>query len=260
MNKRFEKEIRLAFKKKMPLRISDEHLSKTIQAVHSAYQNHEWRKRISFREFFLREVRFMGWKIWLLQCSLLIFIFGMLNILFGGDLIYITKRHIPLTLGLCAVAVALMGLPFLKRSLQYKMYEVEAATLMSIPKLFLSRLLIIGLGDIFSLLGISLIACIKTRILMTSIFACLLLPFLIACCSIIFLMKHIKGRYGAFICGMFCLGALFLAKMIDAVLPASFLQTGLYIIVLLCITFAVFLFLQLKALLRSIALLELSFI
>ncbi len=123
----------------------------TMRASRIAYQNRRQREHIRYPAFLLRQVRFIGAPVWLLQGFLLLcafWLFGFANI---GTVSSLAPRHLPVLLGCFAVFIAMTSIPFIGRSAQHKMLETEMATRISIPKLLLTRIFIIGIGNVLLL-------------------------------------------------------------------------------------------------------------
>ncbi len=67
MNKKLRSELQIALKDRPALQISEEHLAQTMREARLAYQNRRNRERIRYAAFLLRQVRFVGATVWLLQ-------------------------------------------------------------------------------------------------------------------------------------------------------------------------------------------------
>lgn len=105
-----------------------ERMAMTAEALHKAYRG-KHRERIGFTGFLLRQIRFNGWKIWLMQGVLL----GLLRLVLTftyGSLKVVNQEKIPLLLCCISVLIVMTAVPFLWRSLRYRMFETEIATRM----------------------------------------------------------------------------------------------------------------------------------
>ncbi|MDO5432528.1 hypothetical protein [Eubacterium sp.] len=233
MNHKFKKRMRQALKAPAP--ISEEHLEATREAARGLYADSRQRKKISFPEFLLMQIRFCGVWVWLLQGGALFALFLVLNSILGGDFTAIKPQHLPELLSLCAVVVAATSLPGISRSWQHRMYETEAATRLSLPGLILCRLLILGLVDFFILAAAFTAALWQTSLSGLNAAVYLLLPFLSACLGSLLIIRHVPGERLLFFCTLFC-GALFLALWLAGSLnPVIYQQTGpLTVLTLLC--------------------------
>ncbi|HBC96800.1 MAG TPA: hypothetical protein DC034_08415 [Clostridium sp.] len=204
-----------------------EQVEKTAILAEKEYQKHSSRKQIGYLEFLLRQVSFMGKKIWIFQGIVLILIWLFLTAIFKDDFKYIISRHTPDLLCLCAIFITMTGLPFLYRSYKYKMHEVEAATLMSTSRALSSKLIIISLGDGIFLLFTALTVLDKAGISGTFIVFYLLAPFLISFCGCIFIFGHSRGQYKVFTCEVFCLLMLPLQYLFHNMVPQIYYRTSL---------------------------------
>lgn len=223
---------------------SQNHVNETINVVCKEYENYKGRQRIGYIQFLFRQILFIGRKVWMYQGVILILMFLMLNIIFDGDFQYIVNGHIPDLLCFYAVFITITGLPFLHRSRQYRMYEVELAACMSISKLVSSRLIIVAIGDSVFLITIALIMLNKVNISTIFIIFYLLLPFLVCCCGCIFILSCNHKQYGVFICEIFCLLVLPLQVLFHTLVPQAYYQTSLIGWIVLSIFFAVILAFQ----------------
>ena len=66
--------------------ISEAHLKKTLLSARQELCRKSKRERIKFKTFLLQQIRFIGWKIWLVQGLMLAAVCSMLSISFGNIL------------------------------------------------------------------------------------------------------------------------------------------------------------------------------
>ncbi|WP_195267696.1 hypothetical protein [Eubacterium sp. 1001713B170207_170306_E7] len=225
MKHKLEKRMRQALKTPVP--ISEERLEAAKKAAVSLYNDRSPQQKISFPAFLFAQIRFCGVWVWLLQGGALFALFLILNSVLGGDVSAIKPHHLPGLLSLCAVVVAATSLPGISRSWQYRMYETEAATRLSLPGLILCRLLILGLVDFFILAAAFSAALWQTSLSGLNAAVYLLLPFLAACFGSLLIIRHAPGERLLFFCTLFC-GVLFLALWLAGSLDSGFYQqTGL---------------------------------
>jgi ABC-type antimicrobial peptide transport system permease subunit len=155
--------LQVALKDQPDLQISEEHLMQTMRQARMAYQNRRQRERIRYPAFLLRQVRFVGAPVWLLQGFLLLCAFWLFGFADIGTVSNLAPRHLPVLLGCFAVFIAMTSIPFIGRSVRYRMLETEMATRISIPKLLLARISIIGIGNVLLLAVSFLLASTKAE-------------------------------------------------------------------------------------------------
>jgi hypothetical protein len=234
MNKKLRSELRVALKSQPDLKISEEHLIQTMRKTRMAYQSRKQRERIRYPAFLLRQVRFVGAPVWLLQgflllCAFLLFGFGDI-----GAVSNLAPRHLPVLLGCFAVFIAMSSIPFIGRSAQYRMLETEMATRISIPRLLLSRIFIIGVGNAFLLTVSFLLASTKAELGAGSIALYLLLPYLIACCGCLYIQAYAHCRQQGFVCTAFCFSLTTLLFILYKAAPVVYEQASVGIWSILC--------------------------
>lgn len=149
------------------------------------------RTRITYLCFLRKQIRFIAWKLWAVQSMLLLIISILLSRFFDSP--FMPHQLIKL-LACLSVLIFMAALPLLYRSVRYRMQEVEAATRFSGVKLLLSRLFIIGIGDICLLTGVFLATVIKTALPTDSTVFCLCFPFLLAGCGSLYMLGHFPPR------------------------------------------------------------------
>lgn len=163
------------------------------------------RRRISYPAFLKRQLRFIGWQIWLAQGAVLILLYMALN---GPLNDYLKDGVLGIAFLLCclSVLVLLSSVPMIHRSIRYKMREVELSTRFSAVKLLLARLIIIGIGNLVLLGAIFLFTVANTSLQTESVLLYLLLPYLAACCGFLYLLGHAPAdKLEAYSVGLGCL-------------------------------------------------------
>ncbi|MDD3833341.1 MAG: hypothetical protein PHR18_05490 [Oscillospiraceae bacterium] len=254
MNKKLRSKLQAALKDQSALQISEEHLIQTIRASRIAYQNRRQRERIRYPAFLLRQIRFVGAPVWLLQGFLLLCAFW----LFGFGDIGFAPRHLPVLLGCFAVFIAMTSIPFIGRSAQYRMLETEMATRISIPKLLLTRIFIIGVGNVLLLTVSFLLARTKAELGTGSVALYLLLPYLIACCGCLFIQTYSHRGYQGFVSTAFCFSLTALLFVLYKTAPVIYEQASVGIWGVLCALCVVILIIEIYRLLDKAASLDLS--
>lgn len=202
----FEKELRAALHESAA---SETALQETVAQARAAVGRQGAVARIGFAAFLGRQVRFIGWKIWLLQALCLLVANGLLCTSFG--MAYFTHPRL-LVQCLCCLSVLVMltALPVLYESVRCRMHEVEAATRFSATRLLAAKLLLIGAGDLAMLAVLWLSACRLAPLDAAWIPLCLLLPFLLTASGCLTLLERLTpARFcsGSVLWGaLLCLG------------------------------------------------------
>jgi hypothetical protein len=258
MNKQLRSKLQAALKNQPALQISEEHLKQTIQATRIAYQNRRQQERIRYPAFLLRQVRFIGAPVWLLQGFLLLCACWVFGSAVTGTVSDLAPRHLPVLLGCFAVFISMTSIPFIGRSAHYQMLEIEIATRVSLPKLLLARILIIGIGDTLLLTVSFLLAKIRADYSAEYIAIYLLLPYLIACCGCLFIQIYTRGQHQGFTCTTFCFSLVALLMILYKVAPVVYEQTAIGVWGMLCAMCVGVLVIGLRLLLDKAAFLDLS--
>ena len=133
--------------KQQPKKAEMDHREQVQKAVRKEALKRGGRRQISFGEFLLRQIPFMAKELWIIQGSIAAFIFLLLHHMLGGGFPFMEIRHIPLLAGIFAVVLVMAGVPFLVRSYQCRMYEVEMASKMSFTRLLLADLILALAGS-----------------------------------------------------------------------------------------------------------------
>lgn len=187
------KECRQLLSQKTPLSIDESHISRTLILAKNENMNRRTYKRIGFCAFCLRQIGFFGWKIWLSQaviCFLLCVGLHATRLQGFGAVAY----SIPFMLRISAVIAVLTMLPTLYRSVRHGMFEVEISARAGYSRLLLSRLALMGIGDVLMLAGILAFAVLKMNVGLENALFCLLLPFLIMLSALMLLLPRVPLR------------------------------------------------------------------
>lgn len=258
MNQKLRSKLQAALKDQSALQISEEHLIQTMREARIAYQNRRNRQRIRYPAFLLRQIRFVGAPVWLLQGLLLLCAFWLFGLMDIGAVSNFEPRHFPVLLGCFAVFIAMTGIPFVGRSVQYRMLETEMVTRISIPKLLLTRIFIIGIGNVLLLTVSFLLASTKAELGTGSIALYLLLPYLIACCGCLFIQAYAHSGQQGFISTAFCFSLTALLFVLYKTAPVVYEQAYAPIWGVLCAICAVILIIGIYRLLDKAASFNLS--
>ncbi|ADY55597.1 hypothetical protein Sgly_1287 [Syntrophobotulus glycolicus DSM 8271] len=258
MNKKLRLELQAALKDRPAIQISEEHLVQTMREARIAYQNRRNRERIRHPAFLLRQVRFVGAPVWLLQGFMLLCAFWLFGLSDIGAVSNFAPRHLPVLLGCFAVFIAMTSIPFIGRSARYRMLETEMAARISIPKLLLARIFIIGIGNVPLLTVSFLLANTKAELGTGSIALYLLLPYLIACCGCLFIQAYAHSGQQGFICTAFCFSLTALLFVLYKTAPVVYEQASVGVWGALCALCVVLLIIGIYRLLDKAASLDLS--
>lgn len=182
------------------------------------------RRRIGFMSFLGRQVRFIGWRIWLMQGIGMILLCGMGNVMFR-ELLASYIHNIPYFLCFISILVLFSTVPLVYRSFRYAMYETELATRFSAVRLLAARLLAIALGNFVILGVILLLAASQVSIPASQAVLYLLLPYLAASGGFLYLLRRIPAERSQ-ICSV-CWGCLLacLFTLLKRFCPFFFRQT-----------------------------------
>ncbi len=258
MNRKVRSKLQAALKDQPSLQISEEHLNQTMEQARMACQSRRQREGIRYPAFLLRQVRFVGATVWLLQSFLLLCAFWLFGLADIGAVSNFAPRHMPVLLGCFAISIAMTGIPFMGRSARYRMLETEMATRISIPRLLLTRIFIIGIGNVLLLTVSFLLANAKAELGTGSIALYLLLPYLIACCGCLFIQSYAHNGQQGFVCTAFCFSLTVLLFGLYKTAPVVYEQASAPVWGALCSVCAVMLIIGIHRLLDKAASFDLS--
>ena len=113
------------------------------------------REQAGFIEFLIRQIPFIGWKMWSVQAlvmiSAVVFFYGTdqgpvdVTWLFVG-------RRLPFLVGALGTVMAMIGIPYVMQSFQYRMYEMEKAAKNGFGRMLISRMIVLSAGDLVTVL------------------------------------------------------------------------------------------------------------
>lgn len=209
-----------------------DHMNETIYLVRKEITKKAERKRVSFWQFLKTQIKFIGWKIWMMQLVVLGVIYACMTGFFEK---YYTEHpeDLPRLLMVLAVIVLMTAIPFLYRSIRYRMQEIESATYVSSVRLMMARLFIIAVGDGVILGSMYVMAIFSSIIPKMLLFLCLSIPFFAACNGCLYMVGHLNPEH--FMQGSigFCMAMIGLFLYKGAWLELLF-QNGIYGL-LLCV-------------------------
>ena len=171
-----------------------DHMNETIYLVRKEIVKKAERKRMSFWQFLRTQVRFIGWKIWMLQLVVLGVVYACMAGFFEK---YYTEHpeDLPRLLMVLAIIVLMTAIPFLYRSIRYRMQEIESVTYVSSVRLMMARLFIIAVGDSVILASMYVMAISNSIIPKMLLFLCLSIPFFVASNGCLYMVRHLKPEH-----------------------------------------------------------------
>ena len=171
-----------------------DHMNETIYLVRNEIAKKAERKRMSFWQFLRTQVRFIGWKIWMMQLMVLGVVYTCMTGFFEK---YYTEHpeDLPRLLMILAIIVLMTAIPFLYRSIRCRMQEIESVTYVSSVRLMMARLFIIAVGDSVILGSMYVMAISNSIIPKMLLLLCLSIPFFAACNGCLYMMGHLKPEH-----------------------------------------------------------------
>lgn len=210
LERKFEKQLKEAMQNQF--KIQDEtHLQMVLENTNKEFSRKQGKYRISFWEFFRRQVKYISYSIWMVQGLALLILVGILGYAYG-ELSLDNGWQISILLCGCAVLIMMTSVPFVERSLRYRMNEIESATRFSISRLLLAKLLVIGIGDGIMIVGLLLITILYTSVSIINAVLYLLIPFLLMISIVLYLIGHVSMKKIKLLC--ISLGVMILCGVI----------------------------------------------
>lgn len=151
----------------------------------------------SFWDFFMNQFLFIRKSVWIMQFSLTA-LFVFIIVLRGGDLSPIS--HISALVPLLFLSWA----KELSRSLTYGTAELEITTRFTLRQVLLSRIVIMGLTDIFILTFCSLFSAWKFSLGISQTIMYIFVPFLLTATGCLFILNHLSLSRSNWYCGGWC--------------------------------------------------------
>lgn len=139
--------IRQEFAKNSPEKASKEETDKAVQFLKAQYIPANREPRCSFLRLLLVQIRLGAGKIWFFQVGMLILLCGPIKAIYQDQMKELVIRHLPFAMVSFGLLLVMLSIPWIYRSIHYKMLEIECAARFSLGNLILARLLILGMGD-----------------------------------------------------------------------------------------------------------------
>ncbi|MBE6022862.1 MAG: hypothetical protein E7231_06465 [Cellulosilyticum sp.] len=234
------------------------HIQQTYVKAKQVLEERKQRQRIRFGAFLKLQIRFIGWKVWFIQGVILALICSVF-VTTEQTLFMQNTRHITFFLCCLSILILLTAVPFIHKSVQYGMHEVELTTRFSSIRLLIAKLIIIGIGDFVILNTILLLIAFKTPLHIGSSVLYLLLPHLIAAYGLLYLLGHMpieRFWIGSIVLSYFLLIVLVL---LNRLYPRFYLQTFSVGWAILCLGLLFLCVIQLRHIMTRSAYVEIQF-
>lgn len=227
-----------------------EHLIETAALSLAAYRSRRPLRRIGVPEMVMSQIRFIAAPIWVLQAVIVLCMCLMLHLASAAENF---EADGPALLSMSSVFVAMSVLPFHGRSRRFKMCEIEGATRASHGKLILAKLCVLGLGDAICLAALSWVSAGLLTGVAGLVLSCIVLPFLLCCTGVLFILDRARGEQGMLIALGFGLGLAAGYRLLTEELGAAITGQGRGFAVAACVLLTAALALECRRLLRQAA-------
>ena len=213
MKNQLKQELSRSFKNVAP-DTRQEHLDHLISLARDNYNLQAEGKSISFWNFMLRQIRFVGTRIWLWQSFVLLLLCILISSGYSSASVAASVHYVSYLLGCSAVVMLTAAMPIVYRSVRYQMLETETASRFSFSKLLLARLIIIGAGDLIMMMVIILLTLYETERSIRGLLLYLLVPFLLAASGYLTILAHMALRLFPYLCTGFSGGLLLILYLL----------------------------------------------
>ena len=225
------------------------HLEETAKLCLSAYTSRRQMRSLSSLEMIAHQARFIAKPVWILQITVMLCLLLTLHFVSKAESPIV---YVPVFLSLSSIFIAMTMLPFYGRSRKHKMREIESTTRFSHARLILSKLCIIGVGDITCLLVLSLFSIGKMEETARTILCFIILPFLLASSGILSILNYTNEDCGMFVALGYCVSLSIVYWMLRAKVSFIFAQFGLIFAGIICVILLLVLSIDCCKLLRQI--------
>ena len=221
------------------------HKEKVQNLVGEELSNKRMTKRISYPNFVFRMIRFISPKIWFVQgiCFILLSVWLLAN---SRELANIEIAYASKMLCLYTVCIPFVSVPFLYRSVQYNMQEVEMVASFSYVQQLMMKLGMIAVGDVVMLLGGILVGAKAFHLDILSALLYVTLPFLLISSILLFITVHVPANRMILSCCVLFAVMLFVLNRLTHIYPVLFTYRFNWISLLLCVALLVLISVQLK--------------
>lgn len=171
-------------------RITEQSVDRMVLLARMQWNAGNQKRRIRFSELVLSQIRFVGWKMWIVE---LIAAFVPTVVLIQCLRLWvITPRKGVFLLSCLTILISMLWIPFFYRSSYYQMMEIEAAAFFSIKLLLLSRTLILFAGELAAIVGISVVSSMYEALDFRNSMVNMLFLFGVSCNGILFLVRRAR--------------------------------------------------------------------
>ena len=132
-----------------------------IQLAKAQFQK-SYRNKNKFRDLLLCQLKFCGIKMWTFELLIAIITSLILRNLLA-DPYFMTTRKLVFFVVCFAIAVPMMLLPFLYRSIRYQMFEMESVSVFSIKTVLFSKFLLFFGGEVLLVASVFVLLMKKNR-------------------------------------------------------------------------------------------------
>lgn len=214
MNREIADKVRLALAPDTLLEVEEK--QKQVLKLTKAQFIKSYRNRNHFRDLLLIQLKFCGFKMWLVEMVVAVVICGCMYGILQEPFFMTVRKQIFLLTGF-TVLVPMLMLPFLYRSIRYQMFEVERVSVFSIKLVLFSKFLVFFGGEI-GMEGLLVVFLRwKGAFTWTEIAGCVLVPFLFANDGILTLLK--RARPGKICQNILIYGGILLLMVSVILLP-----------------------------------------
>ena len=169
---------------------SDKCLKNTIEKSKLIYKDSKKYKVISNTEFLLLQIKYINKKLWLSQL-VIVFLFSVLLLNDTSENIsQVSSIYFSLAIPLLVIS----AIPEIYRSIQYGLFEIESCSYFSLKKVYLSKLLIIGMADLVFATIIILLTSKTTGLAFYQLIIYFLVPFNSTCCICFTSMSNLEKK------------------------------------------------------------------
>lgn len=221
------------------------HKEKVQYLVGEELQNKRLRQRITYSEFVGRMIPFFSPPIWFVQ-GLCFILFSIWLLAGGRELVNIEISYAAKMLCLYTVCIPFVSVPFLYRSIQYNMQEIEMATSFSYVQQLMMKLLVVAFGDMVMLLGGILVGAKVFHLDVLSALLYVTFPFLLVSSILLFITVHVPVNRIILSYSVLFVVVLFVLNRLMHMYPVLFTYHFNRISFLLCVVLVILISVQLK--------------
>ncbi|OKP99095.1 hypothetical protein [Paenibacillus sp. P46E] len=176
-------------------------LEETIKGATGELSQAQAKRKTSIGEFYKVQLRFMRWKVWVVQ---LLIVLGMALLLYNSVQERNGNIQLIMLTSIAAPLLVIAGIQTMTQSISFNMQEIELSTYHRLEKLTLVRMSLLGMADLIglTLLGGLLSAWTETGILDLVLY--LLVPFNLTCFGCLWLLNRVRTRNCGYYCLLYC--------------------------------------------------------